>query len=192
MSFKCSWICIRGRAKGEILERLGFAETGEPDPERLAPFSCAELSSGWFLVFANSSDWATPERIAEASMGGEAIGCEMSEVVMYSSATACADGVQRWRLVHYLDEGKELEVVGAPPAELKAIRRRLAREQEADEAVDFMFDAPIELVAVLCGFRADRDGAAPPSAFEAIRPIQAQGGKQGVLGWLAALIGRRR
>ncbi len=200
MGFKVSWIGIRGLDKVTVLQRLGFADAGPLDTELDAPFSCAELPTGWIIVFANDFGWVTPARVAALSSGAAAVGCQMSEGVMYSAAWGYEDGVQQWSLVHYLDEDKELEIVGNPPAEFPAIRERLTRDQEREgEGVDYLFDAPIALTAALCGYRPDETTLETQPSFTeltAAGPVPQVGARDQVkdserVGWLAKLFGRR-
>ncbi len=157
MGFKVSWIGFQGLDKAAALEQLEFVETGNIDHEQEAPFSLAELPSGWLVIFANDPGWATPGRVGALSMGGVAVGCQMSEVVMYSAAWGYEGGLPQWSLVHYRDENKELEVGGVPPVEFSAIRDEATRDQEREGAgVDYIFEVPVALTAAICGFRPDR------------------------------------
>lgn len=157
MGLNMSWIAVKGRTPAEMLDSLSMAETGYHGEFTDSDFSLAELPTGWTVVMAMDSGWATPKLLALTSAGAEAIGCQMSETVMYSSGWGYEDGVQKWSMVHYLDQEKILEVEGEPPPEFAAIRDDLFRQQEAEDGVDFIFEAPIALSAAICGFRPDED-----------------------------------
>ncbi len=168
MGQKCSWVAVQGKARAAVLEQLRMSETGREDPYHEGPFCCADLPSGWALVYGNEMDWATPEMIAELSAGGAAVGCQMYEVVMYSRAWGFRDGVQQWSIEHSPEDGKMLEVEGEPPPEFAAIRDAAEREQALEgEGVDFIFDVPVALTGALCGFRPDEDGPEPLPTFYA-------------------------
>ncbi len=126
-------------------------------------------------------DWASPQRIADASAGAFAIGCAIEEHVMFSGLRAYRDGKSAWAVVHDASNGiYDLTVSGSALPGLDAIRERLTREQDdegaAEAGVDTMFDAPVELGAAVCRFRHDeidrswccgRSGRRPDQALPA-------------------------
>ena len=93
---------------------------------------------------------------------------------MVSAAYAFRDGARVWSVTHNPEEGLyHLAVEGEPPPQLEAIRARLTAEQDGEEDetadVDFLFDAPAELVAALTGYRFDEDDSI---SFTQLRPIR--------------------
>lgn len=162
MSFNLDWIALKGRRKAIVLEELGLEEVGEASDVMNAPFSCAKLASGWLIIAATDRSFDVEKALAAVSSDGFAVGCEMSETVMFSRALAFEGGRQLWAVTH--DPDKDVggvNVEGRPPAQVGDIRRGLEARQAADKTggVDFIFDVPIELVASICGFRPDNGPA---------------------------------
>jgi hypothetical protein len=157
MGWKVSWIGVQGRDKAEVLASLGLEDSGSEGDFLDSEFSLLEMPGGWTVFFSTNMMWATPEQVALASAGGEAVGCQMSEGIMYSGASGFENGVQKWSLVHYLEEEKVLEVEGKPPGEFAAIRDEAFRQQEGKEHVDYLFEVPVALTAAICGFRPDME-----------------------------------
>ena len=89
---------------------------------------------------------------------------------MFSEATGWRDGHRVWSVTHRGDDDitkKTVSEEGTLPSEYSAIRKRLFRQQEAENAadaeVDFLFEIPIVLVQTFTGYK--HDEASP--AFEA-------------------------
>ena len=157
MGLNLAWVGVQGGLRAAVLERLGLEEVGEASSEMGAKYACAETPDGWLIVVA--TDRKFDPKAALACLPSEAlcVGCEMSETVMESTACAVRCGETLWSVVH--DPAKDLtslDVEGAPPPELAEIRARLEAEQAAEgtEEVDYIFDAPLQLAASVCGYRA--------------------------------------
>ncbi len=187
MGLSCSWIAVQGAEKSAVLDRLGFTESDELAGESVPDQGYYETPEGWLIIFVHDLDWASPEKIAALSSGALAIGCQMSEHVMCSDIRAYRDGACLWSVNH--DPEKDLngiEVGGAAPPELGAIRENAERQQETEgDDVDFIFDIPIALSATICGFRPDEDG---PASLERFRLLQG-GRAEKKRGWLSRLFG---
>ncbi len=83
-----------------------------------------------------------------------------------------------WSVGHDPDKGlDEVQISGDPPALLSDIVRGLKQQQQADETgdVDYLFDAPIDLLARISGFRPDKEAALE---WRVLRPKSA-GGRPG-------------
>ena len=94
------------------------------------------------------------------SAGGEAVGVQLEEHVMVSGIRVFADGAEVWSLRHDPERGLDHAfVMGAAPdwvqPMIERLRAQLAAEGGEDSEVDFVFDAPIEAGATLCGYRHD-------------------------------------
>jgi hypothetical protein len=75
---------------------------------------------------------------------------------MFSGAFGASDGVLLWSAQHDCNLGLEhLDVWGAPPAALEGIHKGLLEELQNEGGADYVFDAPIDLAANLCGFNPD-------------------------------------
>ena len=161
MGFSISWIGFKAEDKDEALRLLGLVDTGELDEANESPLSGAVLPTGWFIVFSNDFDFATPKRLAELSLGRQVIACQVEEHVMVSAAYCYDDGEAVWWASHVSDSGRyDLTAEGALPDGFAALKDRLFKEQEAEggaEAdVDFVFDVPVEQALAICGYRYDQ------------------------------------
>ena len=208
MGVSLSWIGVRGVSKDALLERLGLSDTGRPVDDLPDRHGCAGLPGGWTVILSQDLDFMS-DRIAEASIGGLAVGCAMEEHLMFSEARALQDGAELWRVSHDPDRSGvyDLALDGDPPPELAGIRKALTSEQDEgggeDAGVDRIFDAPIQLVALLCGYRPDEEtaGTDPPTCTELDRrcgepgpgpePPAVQPPGPGLLQMFAGLFGKR-
>ena len=156
MGLAISWIAAKGGGRAETLAALGLAEAGAralaepvPPPPKLSAFE----RDGWLFLVSSDCDFASRARVAAASQGGLAVGAYLEEHVMVSGAFGASDGRLVWSVQHDPEHGLEhLEVWGEPPAELTEIRASLVEQQKTEHEVDFLFDAPAELAATVCGF----------------------------------------
>ncbi|HEY8574412.1 hypothetical protein [Phenylobacterium sp.] len=195
MGFSISWLAFEGLTKADALGRLSLTDTGHPDEANEAPFSAADLPTGWALVFSNDFDFASDARLAQLSAGATLLAGQVEEHVMYSSARLFRDGACVWRIQHDAGCGlAHLDAEGRLPETFAAARDAALRELdeaggEASE-VDFLFDVPVEVAADACGWRYDQD------EFEwgqAEFTVAADPGATGsVAALMARLFGRRR
>jgi hypothetical protein len=162
-----------GREKSELMASLGLESSGSQGGFLDSDFSILEFPTGWMVVVSMDPIWAIAEVVAQASANGEAVGCQMLEGVMYSSARGFEDGMQTWSLVHYLEEDKVLDIEGEPPPAFAAIRDDAFRLQDEEDHVDCIFDVPVEVTAAICGFRPDLEmpGYTFDTVFEHLRYI---------------------
>jgi hypothetical protein len=162
VGFKISWIGFQGAAKHQVLQRAGLRDTGERDEANEAPFSGAEIPSGWFILFSNDFSFASPERVASFSADCLTIACQAHEGIMASSSCAFERGVSLWQMEHDSQRrSNDLSVTGSPPARFQSIQDRLRKLQaQQDESqllrVDYIFDIPVETAESVCGYRHDR------------------------------------
>lgn len=161
MGFSISWIGFNGLGPSEALERLGMAPTKARDEANEAPFSFAELPNRWLILFANDFDYVDDALLARLSDGCTVIGCQIHEGVMYAGATLYDQGREIWSVAH---EGSgdvyDLTVSGTPPDGFEALRARCVAQQKADDpkasdSVDYIFEIPVELARLACGYRYD-------------------------------------
>jgi hypothetical protein len=154
MGLHMNWLAVEAGDRAAVLARLGLAEAGWGSEEFLAEYACATLPGGWLVLV--SRDWKLDldAILPEVSADGLALGCEASERVMFSSARAWRDGAELWAVRHDSEKGVEnLQVEGAPPAGFADIRARLvARQEDEDGDVDFIYEAPLRLAESLCGY----------------------------------------
>lgn len=156
MGLSISWIASNGLGRAEVLEALGLAALDEsarvspvPPPVKFAAFDL----DGWRLVASADHRFASRERVVAASRGGVAVGAYLEEHVMVSGAFGASEGRLVWSAQHDPNRGLDhLDVWGDPPAALGDIHRRLLDPPHRDDGVDYVFDAPTELAATVCGF----------------------------------------
>lgn len=153
MGLSLSFIAIRGP---DALAALGLAASGEPfrgeplpPPEEFVAFDLG----GWRFLMSEDHRFASRERVAAAAEGGSAIGVYLEEHVMVSGAFGAEEGRLVWSVQHDPEQGLEhLDVWGEPPAALEGIRDRLLAELRTLEDTDTLFNAPVDLAAIICGF----------------------------------------
>ncbi|HEV2816015.1 MAG TPA: hypothetical protein VGW40_02145 [Allosphingosinicella sp.] len=160
MGFRISWLAAQGLSKSQLLAHFGLVDTLVADAANEAPFSAAELPSGWTLLWSNDPAFATIARCTRLSRLAPVLSCWVNETAMFSSANYFEGGVYRWFAGHALDQGADhLVHEGDMPPQFDGIRARLTASQaeygERQPPVDFLFDIPVELAQSICGFRHD-------------------------------------
>ncbi len=161
MGFSISWVGVRGVAKDLVLGAAGLIDLGVEDEANEAPFSLAELPTGWAIIFANDFEFAQPDRLVSLPSEALLVGCQVEEHVMFSKAWGAMGAKTSWTVEHYSERGiYDSQVSGAAPPRYDAILRELisAQDQAGGQAadVDYLFDAPVELAESLTGYRHDR------------------------------------
>ena len=100
--------------------------------------------------------FASRERVCAAAQGGVDAGLFLEEHVMISGAFGAEAGKLAWSVRHDPSHGIEhLETWGEPPAALEGIRDRLLAELRKLDDADYIFSAPTELAASVCGLNDD-------------------------------------
>lgn len=161
MGYKISWFGVENLPAAEVAALFGLHMTGTVDEANEAPFSIAELPTGWTVLWANDFDFLTVERLQALATDRRMVGVQLHEGVMVSHALCVHAGREVWSLVHDGQEGpRNLDVEGAAlPEAFDAIRARLFAEQDANDAgdkdTDYVFDVPLEVAASVVGFRHD-------------------------------------
>lgn len=188
MGLSASWICARGVSRKDALDYLGLVETGKPvDDPCQVPFSCAERPDGWLTISTTDAGWLLPEKVKALSSGGLAVGCFLEDHVMVSGACAYEHGGRVWWVTHEPDEGPaNLESGGDLPAAFESLRAKAIEEQAKDPEVDFVFDVPMELTELVCGYRADGD--LPDYDFTELRKLKPE--RTGLLKLIGSLFRR--
>lgn len=158
MGFKISWLAVQGADRAAMLDHLGLADTGEVDQANEAPFSVADLPTGWTIVWANDFDYADDQRASRLSALGPTLSVQLHEGVMYAQARYYTFGERRWSIVYDSDEDK-IDQDGALPVQAAEIEAACRAEQAAADAagepVSHLFDFPLRVAKSLCGFRHD-------------------------------------
>lgn len=163
MGFSLSWMAVAPEVEQVLIERLGL-QAGE-ETSGIAEFdlSAARLP-GWYLLVADHTDALVDEQLLkELSRHGRVIAAMVEEHVMFSSAEEWSNGERVWGAIHLPDAGLyHIGVEGVLPAAYPAIHERHFAQQEQDggkdAGVDHIIDIPLELAAVITGYRHDREG----------------------------------
>jgi hypothetical protein len=143
------------------LSRLQFRDRGEVDEANEAPFSIAELPTGWVVVFSNDFAWGSSEHVPRFAVGGTVVSCQIDEHVMVSAAHCFTNRAHAWSVSHNGQSGPyDLAVTGEPPLGLDAITHRMFAEQDVNGGekadIDFGLDVPVQLAMELTGYRHDQ------------------------------------
>ena len=187
MGLNASWLAVQGGDRATVLEQLGLSEIGLTNDELESKYCCAELPTGWFLVFSNRGSLNPSRKAAALSRNGNVLVAEMVESVMYSRCSAWRNGQQIWDVEYNAeDDEADVSVSGEPPPEFAAIRARLSKEQDELDGVDLLLDIPIELSASVCGFADPLGKTRSGLTFSKLEPVR--GGSP--LGFLKGLFGR--
>jgi hypothetical protein len=137
-----------------ILDRLGFEIVGDISSELLSKFSCAITSKGWIVVVGRGASLRIDATLAALPPELQALGCELSDVVMWARVRAMKGGKQLWAVEHNGEKTPRDLIQGDPPPQVAEFKRRLEMEQAAeDEAVDHLFDLPNDVSESVCGYR---------------------------------------
>ena len=162
MGVSVSWIGVQGMDRECILDALGLMAA--PSRAKRPKSSHWSLPNGWTFLLTSDFGYPTPKRMAALSAEGTAIALSADERVMVSVVRGYERGKAVFAIEHNGGEhgSRHMSVAGTAPAEWAAIRARLTKQQdkedkedEGEAAVDFLFDAPLELAKVLCGYRHD-------------------------------------
>jgi len=163
MGFSISWMAFNGKSKLEVLANLRLADTGESDTYYESMLCGAEIPGGWYLIHMNDCmhPFIDDAALEIYSQGCTLLGCQVEEHVMASASFEWKDGHQVWAVVHESEQGiYDLRVTGEPPTQTSALCAEATRAQDeegGEEAgVDMIFDAPIDLAEMVCGFRHDK------------------------------------
>jgi hypothetical protein len=158
-----NWIATQAAGPGPLLEALGLQEVGASFNAQEADFAYACTSKGW-QVIAGRAMKLELDRLAPALSGDRPVlAGEASDVVMFSRLAEWRAGARLWSVTHAPEDDVEgLAAEGALPSGWPQVEARLLARQAAEaDAVDHLFDAPLELGQEICGFRPDEPEPAP-------------------------------
>lgn len=160
MGFHISWIGFNGVRKADVLDVAGLYDTGEPDEAFEEPFCCAELPTGWTILWANDPAYAE-DHIKTLSANHAALSFIVLESAMISQAAFHIRGEQSWRISHDGSLGTpNLTLLGDVPPQTATLHARLfeghTTRLSEKPRVDYIFDVPVEVAEMIAGFRYDR------------------------------------
>jgi hypothetical protein len=183
MGYNMSWILVDGIDQDALYEALDLAPTDKiPHWSELGtsrvPLAGATLKSGWCAVFAKYAlvmDITTatePLRLTRLPERSRSFICVKLEHAMVSYSSLWQGGRYTWQIRHDSDQGVwHLEISGDLPPEFAGVRDTALQKQRAEEerrepaglGVDYVFDVPLDVAAMLTGFR--YGGAMEPDYF---------------------------
>ena len=99
MGFHISWIGFNGVRRADVLDVAGLSDTGEADEALEEPLSCAELPTGWTILWANDPTYAE-DHIKTLSANHAALSCIIMESAMISIAAFHVRGELLWNVSH--------------------------------------------------------------------------------------------
>lgn len=164
MNMHLNWVAAEEADGAFLLQALGLQEVGASNDGQEADYAYAPTGRGWSVVMSRGMKLKLDKLLPRLSAEREVLAGEASDIVMSSGLQAWRAGVRLWSVSHGPEEGIEgLEIAGEPPADLIEIETRLAGRQAevGQEAVDHIFDTPLELGERICGYRPDRPHAGP-------------------------------
>ncbi|MBC8134918.1 MAG: hypothetical protein H8F28_03410 [Fibrella sp.] len=162
MGFSVSYLAVRGKSHGEVLNELNSQMTRDIDDALEAPFSCSTGYRDWFILFANSSIYACTVPLAQLSLDCEIVTCSVEEHVMFSQASLWKDGEEKWSLTHDAQQSiTHLDSIGELPGVFVPLFKAAQYEQQMTDDVDFFFDIPVNAAKAMIGFRYDESDGEP-------------------------------
>jgi hypothetical protein len=170
MGYSTSWIATKLPGE-EVRALLRLEPTGEKTDFAELTLCDTTLPGGWYLLVANSCDFAERQSLSRLSQNCDLIVCSVEEHVMFSMASGWRNGEQIWWIEHDSEQGDEhLATFGDLPSRFTEIRDRLTHEQSEKGDADYIFDIPVEVACALTGYRHDVYGDAPDDQpFEVLR-----------------------
>lgn len=161
MGYALSWAALKNGTLEAICSACNLRPTGETEKFPKSRVVATEIPTGWQLVLYNRRE-IDDQILAKLSAAGEVVSCFVEDHVMFSSASGWNRGNQVWKVFHDGERGRyHSDIVGAPPAVLADVQKRLTEKQEeagGEKAdVDYIYDIPAELAKALTGFRHDED-----------------------------------
>lgn len=174
MGHSISWLAVKDADPDGVCKQLGLVRSGGFDSYSSYAehsFLGGVLETGWYVVVRNRCDdpMVFDKVLSSVSSGSIVIAASIEEHAMSCFATCWSEGQEIWRVRHEAEKGiADLQVFGAPPAELEDIRQRAFIRQmvEGDNGeVDYIFDVPLHLAKSLVGFKHDESTPGPELEF---------------------------
>ncbi|SEW45262.1 hypothetical protein SAMN04488515_3310 [Cognatiyoonia koreensis] len=163
MGFRVSYIITPIQPR-DVVAPLGFRIGVETDALPYDEWWVGTLkSNGMTVLWSEAEEFAASVKSELAAMSKTApvYACTVNETVMSSDASCYQGGHKVWQVTWHGEDGinkENLVATGALPDGFSEIRDRLTARQDAEQdAVDHMFEIPLEAVASIAGFRHDND-----------------------------------
>ena len=161
MGFSISWIAVKEKTLDQVIETLAIEKTGETEEFPESDVSGANLSNNWVHIQFNyvNNPLLKSDILQNLSKDTAVIFCQVEEHVMYTKACCWENGSFKWAVEHDSEQGlRHIREHGEVPENFKAIREQCFEQQDqGDEDVDYIFDAPLDLAASITTVRHDMD-----------------------------------
>lgn len=154
MGHRMSWISVAAKSRDEVLNELGFVDSGEQVVPGATEVACAMSPEGSCIIVCNDFWHALIQPSSMSRLTGHylAIGCSESESTNTSLAFLFRAGTELWNVSHILDEGAlHLDVTGSPPHALTSLMSQAKKRHEQD-GHDAVFAVPGALAERVSGF----------------------------------------
>jgi hypothetical protein len=179
MGFNISCLACLQSDKDKLLLALKLRETDRDDQEYEAPLSYGVLQDK-YLVWQNwrAGDPFDEKQLAKASEACPILACFISEATMWSQVAYFLEGRVAWSLTHTSEKSiDDIEANGTVPeiwSNIVEELRRSANAEDADNEVDYLFDAAPLLFKHLTDFKYDE---IPELGFKELEFDRADGKK---------------
>lgn len=178
MGFAITWFAVPETAAEAFLARQNLERTGNSSdtPDHL--INQASMQTGWRVIWYDKYEcpFLRTHHLRELSRDHDILVCNIEEHSMDSDVTLWRGGAPLWRIHHNGCENGAtgLDVEGAPPECLAAIRKTMEQQQDeenrGDASVDFIFEIPLLVAMELTGFKHDEEcSMVVGSAFHELR-----------------------
>jgi hypothetical protein len=176
MGYRISWIARAGENTEELLQLSGRQLTGERHEFPDVGWYLLELSAPqpWVLLIADgSANYADLDSSHAQSLsqgGHETLYFWCSETVMASELACFKDGAEVWAIRYDCAQTDRLALSGVVPEDAHAMLACLrAKQDAADDDVDFIYELAANVARSLVGFRHDADiKTANPEPFQVL------------------------
>lgn len=167
MGLSISWLAVKTDDLDKLFTIADVSPTTDADEWLESGFSGSRLQSGWYFFQAQGCDHRiiSGDMLSKISTLGETIACSVEEHVMVSVAEGWSNGARSWTIAHNAQESIfDLSADGELPGHYEAIKDDFISQQNAEGGensdVDFIFDIPLQVAKLICGYKHD-EGSTP-------------------------------
>jgi hypothetical protein len=163
MDYSYSSLFVNGGTRESVSSALGLRSSGIFQEAPESEITGTALPSGWYLLAVNRCDPPFESKNVLRSLSANT---DLIHFVIYKHTNSCcaeqwSHGRVRWGLAHSEMGGLDhLLKMGTLPSFLSSIERNLRAQLQAaggkKSDVDYLFDAPVELIEKITGYRHDR------------------------------------
>jgi hypothetical protein len=163
MGFRCRWLATKGRARDQVLARLGFKVIAEIDEEVYDTGLYALEVHDWLVVIGDGFDYMADVKRAQAatlSEAGDVVYLTTDDSAMAFELALFSGGQELWSITYDGGDGVTAPTFeGKVPLEARAWHARLEKQQAAaggpKAGVDHIYELAPAYAEKLVGFRHD-------------------------------------